>query len=154
VAYQDGVLKERTHDCVRSFKEYAYFQRARAFPQGEGPKSLNEDEGKRRGGRWLAALAGLAGLTAGALGAALIVRRKRGALQQGKSIYPEYNRRGADRWARPGMGVTFRAELMPGRSRSERTHRITEILPSGRVMLENFSGDHAESEFEPVKLEG
>lgn len=136
---------------MRSFKEYAYFRRARAFPQGEGPKSLNEDEGKQRGGRWLAALAGL---TVGALGAALIVRGKRGALQQGKSIYPEYNRRGADRWARPGMGVTFRAELMPGRSRSERTHRITEILPSGRVMLENFSGDHAESEFEPVKLEG
>ena len=116
---------------------------------------MSEDEGKRRGGRWLAALAGLAGLTAGALGATLIVRGKRGASQQqGKSIYPEYNRRGADRWARPGMGVTFRAELMPGRSRTERTYRISEILPSGRVMLEDFSGDHAESEFEPVKLEG
>jgi hypothetical protein len=120
----------------------------------EGPKSLSEDEGKRRGGRWLAALAGLAGLTAGALGAALIVRRKRGVLQQGKSIYPEYNRRDADRWARPGMGVTFRAELMPGRSRAERTFRISEVLPSGRVMLEDFSGDHAESEFEPFKPEG
>ena len=117
---------------------------------------MREDEGKRRGGRWLAALAGLAGLTAGALGAALIVRRRGETKQkhQGKSIYPEYNRRGADRWARPGMSVTFRAELMPGRSRSERTFRITEILPSGRVMLEEFTGDHAESEFEPVKLEG
>jgi hypothetical protein len=116
---------------------------------------LSEDEGKRRGGRWFAALAGFAGLTVGALGAALIVRR-RGALQsqQGKSIYPEYNRRGADRWARPGMSVTFRAELMPGRSRAERTYRVNEILPSGRVMLEDFTGDHAESEFEPVKLEG
>jgi hypothetical protein len=102
----------------------------------------------------MAALAGLAGLTAGALGAALIVRR-RGASQQrkGKSIYPEYNRRDADRWARPGMSVTFRAELMPGRSRAERTYRVNEILPSGRVMLEDFTGDHAESEFEPVKLE-
>jgi hypothetical protein len=115
---------------------------------------LSEEKGKRRGGRWMAALAGLAGLTAGALGAAIIVRR-RGASRQpeGKSIYPEYNRRGADRWARPGMSVTFRAELMPGRSRAERTHRVTEILPSGRVMLEDFTGDHAESEFEPVKLE-
>lgn len=116
---------------------------------------MREDEGKRRGGRWLAALAGLAGLTAGAVGAVLIVRR-RGALQQqqGKSIYPEYNRRGADRWARPGMGVTFRAELMPGRSRAERTFRVSEILPSGRVTLEGFNGDHTESEFEAVKLEG
>jgi hypothetical protein len=116
---------------------------------------LSEEKGKRRGGRWLAALAGLAGLTAGALGAAIIVRR-RGASrpeQEGKSIYPEYNRRGADRWARPGMSVTFRAELMPGRSRAERTYRVTEILPSGRVALEGFTGDHAESEFEPVKLE-
>jgi hypothetical protein len=116
---------------------------------------LSEEKGKRRGGRWLAALAGLAGLTAGALGAAIIVRRRGETRpqQEGKSIYPEYNRRGADRWARPGMSVTFRAELMPGRSRLERTYRVNEILPSGRVMLEDFTGDHAESEFEPVKLE-
>lgn len=113
---------------------------------------MGEEEGKRRGGRWLAALAGLAGLTAGALGAALIVRKRGASRQQGKSIYPEYNRRGLDRWARPGMSVTFRAELMPGRSRAERTYRIEEILPSGRVILEDFTGDHAESEFEPVKL--
>lgn len=113
---------------------------------------MGEEKGKRRGGRWLAALAGLAGLTAGAVGAAIIVRR-RGASQerQGKSIYPEYNRRGADRWARPGMGVTFRAELMPGRSRVERTFRVEETLPSGRVTLEGFNGDHAESEFEPMR---
>ena len=74
--------------------------------------------------------------------------------EQGKSIYPEYNRRGADRWARPGMSVIFRAELMPGRSRAERTYRVDEILLSGRVILEDFTGDHAESEFEPVKFEG
>ena len=115
---------------------------------------MSEDEGKRRGGRWLAALAGLAGLTAGALGAALIVRKRGASQRQGKSIYPEYNRRGADRWARPGMSVTFRAELMPGRSRAERTFRVNEILPGGRVMLEDFTGEHAESEFEPVKLGG
>jgi hypothetical protein len=119
-----------------------------------GRNSLSEDEGKRRGGRWFAALVGLAGLTVGALGAALIVRRRgESQSQQGKSIYPEYNRRGADRWARPGMSVTFRAELMPGRSRAERTHRVSEILPSGRVVLEDFTGDHAESEFEPVRPE-
>jgi hypothetical protein len=115
---------------------------------------LSQEKGKRRGVRWLAALAGLAGLTAGAVGAALIVRRKGASRRQpGKSIYPEYNRRGADRWARPGMGVTFRAELMPGRSRSERTFRVSEIFTSGRVALEGFSGDHAESEFEPIRPE-
>lgn len=117
---------------------------------GRGRNSLSNNEGKRRGGRWLA---GLAGLAAGAVGAALIVRG-RGASQQGKSIYPEYNRRDADRWARPGMGITFRAELMPGRSRSERTFRVAEIFPSGRVTLEDFNGEHAESEFEPIKLGG
>jgi hypothetical protein len=105
---------------------------------------------KKRGGRWLGALAGLAGLTAGAVGAALLLRR-RGAGEKSKSIYPEYNRRGEDRWARPGMNVTLRAELMPGRSRSERTFRVAEVTPSGRVLLEGFNGEHAETEFEPVR---
>jgi hypothetical protein len=105
---------------------------------------------KRRGASWLGALAGLAGLTAGAVGAALLLRRK-GAVQRSKSIYPEYNRRDTDRWARPGMPVTFRAELMPGRSRAERTYRVAELLPSGRVTLEEFTGDHAEPEFEPIR---
>ena len=105
---------------------------------------------KKRGGRWLGALAGLAGLTAGAVGAALLLRRK-GEGGRKQSIYPEYNRRESDRWARPGMPVTFRAELMPGRARAERTFRVAAILPSGRVTLEEFTGDHAESEFEPIR---
>lgn len=109
---------------------------------------MSEHEGNRRVGRWLA---GLAGLAAGAVGAALIVRGRGASRQGGKSIYPEYNRSGADRWARPGMAITFRAELMPGRSRSERTFRVAEILPSGRVTLEDFNGEHAESEFEPMR---
>ena len=106
---------------------------------------------KRRGGRWLGALAGLAGLTAGAVGAALLLRRRQDGAEKSKSIYPEYNRRETDRWARPGMPVIFRAELMPGRSRSERTFRVAEILPSGRITLEEFTGDHAESEFEAIR---
>ena len=105
---------------------------------------------KRRGGRWLGALAGLAGLTAGAVGAALLLRR-RGGDGKSKSIYPEYNRRAGDRWARPGMEVTFRAELMPGRGRAERTFRVAAILPSRRVTLEGVTGDHSETEFEPVR---
>jgi hypothetical protein len=102
---------------------------------------------------WKGALAGLAGLTAGVLGAAFLLRRG-DKPERGRSIYPEYNRRGADRWARPGMSVTLRAELMPGRSRAERTFRVTEVLPSGRVALEGLTGDHAESEFEPARAEG
>jgi len=106
---------------------------------------------KSRRRRWLGALAGLAGLTAGAVGATVLLKKGMAARRERKSIYPEYNRGGGDRWARPGMSVTLRAELMPGRDRSERSFRVEEVLPSGRVRLEGFAGDHAESEFEPVR---
>jgi hypothetical protein len=53
-------------------------------------------------------------------------------------------------WARPGMTVTFRAELMPGRDREERTARVKELLPSGRVLLHEVAGEHAEKEFDPI----
>lgn len=56
-------------------------------------------------------------------------------------------------WARPEMDVTFRAELMPGKSREQRTFRIASVLPNGRVTLYNFSGEHRESEFEPVNFQ-
>ena len=102
---------------------------------------------KRRGRRWLGALAGLA---AGALGTALLMRRGR-RVRGKKSIYEQYNRGEADRWARPGMSVTFRAELMPGRSRAERTFRVAEVMTSGRITLEDFAGEHAENEFEPPR---
>jgi hypothetical protein len=106
---------------------------------------------ERGGGRrWLSTLAGLAGLTAGAVGAALLLRRRAPA-EKVRSIYPEYNRRAGDRWARPGMEVTFRAELMPGRARSERTFRVADIRPSGRVTLEGFTAEHSETEFEPAR---
>ena len=54
-------------------------------------------------------------------------------------------------WARPGMSVTFRAELMPGRDRAERSFRVKELLPSGRVLLEGTGGEHAEKEFEQIR---
>jgi len=54
-------------------------------------------------------------------------------------------------WARPGMTVTFRAELMPGRDREERTARVKELLPSGRVLLHEVAGEHAEKEFDPIR---
>jgi hypothetical protein len=46
------------------------------------------------------------------------------------------------------MTVTFRAELMPGRDREERTAHIKELLPSGRVLLQEVDGEHAQNEFE------
>lgn len=86
-------------------------------------------------------------LAAGAFGAAgtfLKKKRPMGAKQQ----------RAADKlasvWARPGMTVTFRAELMPGRDRQQRTARVKELLPSGRVTLHEVAGEHAQSEFDPI----
>jgi hypothetical protein len=51
-------------------------------------------------------------------------------------------------WARPEMQVTFRAEIMPGKSRQERTFRIKEVLPTGRVRLYDFPDEHREGSFE------
>lgn len=56
-------------------------------------------------------------------------------------------------WARPGMAVTFRAELMPGRDRDERTFLVKELLPSGRVSLQDVDGEHAEKEFDPIQFD-
>jgi len=90
-------------------------------------------------------LGGIA-LAAGAVGAigALMIRND-GARRLRRS------KQKADIWARPGMDVIFRAELMPGRDASQRTFRVQQLLPSGRVVLENFAGEHAEKEFEPVR---
>ncbi len=75
---------------------------------------------------------------------ALLGGKKSGA--RGREVKSQ--ERGLDRWARPGMSVTFRGELMPGRQRAERTFRITELLPSGRVRLGGVAGEHTEHEFE------
>ena len=55
-------------------------------------------------------------------------------------------------WARPEMPVTFRAEIMPGKNHRERTFRIKEVLPNGRVILYDFAGEHRQSSFEPVNF--
>jgi hypothetical protein len=91
--------------------------------------------------RWL--LGGLA-LGAGAIGAV-------NAYWKRKNVQTE--RRASDVWARPGMRVTFRAELMPGRDRVERTFTVEDLLPSGRVSLRGVDGEHAEKEFEPVQFD-
>ncbi|MCA1574900.1 MAG: hypothetical protein LC770_10260 [Acidobacteria bacterium] len=92
-------------------------------------------------------LGGLA-LAAGAFGAvgAYLARKKNMGTRE--QLYRNHH---ADVWARPGMMVTFRAELMPGRDRQERTFRVKELLPSGRVTLEGAMGEHAEKEFVPFR---
>jgi hypothetical protein len=55
-------------------------------------------------------------------------------------------------WARPEMQVTFRAEIMPGRDREERTFRIKEVHRNGRVTLYDFIGEHRQGAFEPINF--
>ena len=50
------------------------------------------------------------------------------------------------------MNVTFRAEIMPGVSRDERTFRIKTVLPNARVVLHDFPGEFRETAFEPVNF--
>ena len=89
-------------------------------------------------------LGGLA-LAVGAVGTAGAYWKRRNM-----TAVPGNQKHPKDVWARPGMLVTFRAELMPGRDREERTFRVKELLPSGRVSLQVVEGEHTETEFEPV----
>lgn len=91
--------------------------------------------------RWL--LGGVA-LGAGAFGAFRAYWKRKNVQTQKKA---------GDVWARPGMPVTFRAELMPGRDRDDRTFLVKELLPSGRVSLHGVDGEHAEKEFEPIQFD-
>ena len=91
--------------------------------------------------RWL--LGGVA-LGAGAIGAVNAYWNK-------KNVQTE--KKFGDVWARPGMPVTFRAEVMPGRDRDERTFLVKELLSSGRITLHGADGEHAEKEFDPVQFD-
>jgi hypothetical protein len=74
-------------------------------------------------------------------------------LKRKKNLAPKQRlstRNPGDVWARPGMMVTFRAELMPGRDKSERTFKVKQLLSSGRVILHGVEGEHAEREFQPI----
>lgn len=99
--------------------------------------------------RWVRG--GFALLVGGAGGFGLALLLGRGL--KGASHDSSVDRRGhgRDSWARPGMSVTFRAELMPGREHAGRTFRVAEVLPSGRVRLEGAGGEHAVNEFEPAR---
>jgi hypothetical protein len=95
----------------------------------------------RKRTRWL--LGGLA-VGAGAIGAVRAYWKRRNV---------DSSKKGEDVWARPGMPVTFRAELMPGRDRNKRTFLVKELLWNGRVLLHDAAGEHAEKEFEPVQFD-
>ena len=95
--------------------------------------------------RTLRRLSGFA-IAVGAVGAvgAFLRKRRVGASQ------PKRQKKVGDVWARPGMIVTFRAELMPGRDREDRSFRVKELLASGRVSLHGADGEHTENEFEAI----
>ena len=86
---------------------------------------------------------------AGGFGLALLLGRGLKGAREGSAADDRDEHH--DRWARPGMSVTFRAELMPGREHAERTFRVAELLPSGRVRLVATGGEHAENEFESAR---
>jgi hypothetical protein len=52
------------------------------------------------------------------------------------------------RWVTAGTLLTFRAELMPGRERSQRVFEVLRVLRSGRVELARIDGEHSLAEFE------
>ena len=93
-------------------------------------------------------LVGGIALAAGAIGAIGAVVMK----TNNKSRWPRRKiDKTPDTWARPGMEVVFRAEVMPGRHTSERTFHVTSLLPSGRVLLDGVAGEHTETEFQPIR---
>jgi hypothetical protein len=71
------------------------------------------------------------------------LRHKRRSRREGLSTAPAQTA--------AGESLTFRAELMPGRSGSERTFTVERVLDNGRVELRGLSGQHSMTEFEPVR---
>ncbi|MDT7543376.1 MAG: hypothetical protein QOE33_3280 [Acidobacteriota bacterium] len=101
---------------------------------------------RRRGKRIVRG--GLAMLAGGVAAGLFVARKMRSTRDKGSKVRRD---REHDRWARPGMEVIFRAELMPSRETEERTFRVVELLPSGRVRLDGVAGEHTENEFEPLR---
>lgn len=62
------------------------------------------------------------------------------------------DRQAVNIWARPEMQVTFRAEIMPSRTREERTYRIDTVLPNSRVTLHDLPGEYRETAFEGMNF--
>ncbi len=62
------------------------------------------------------------------------------------------DRQAVNIWARPEMQVTFRAEIMPDRTREERTYRIETVLSNSRVTLHDLPGEYRETAFEGLNF--
>jgi hypothetical protein len=90
-------------------------------------------------------LGGLA-IAAGAIGATGTFLKKKNSGTNTRRTKGQ----GGNLWARSGMTVTFRAELMPGKNREERTVKVKQLLPSGRVTLHEIEGEHGQGEFDPL----
>lgn len=88
---------------------------------------------------------GALAISAGAIGTVGTLLMKRPGIGRRRKREQD---QAASVWARPGMLVTFRAELKPGRDAAERTCRVVELLSNGRVILEDVGGEHTENEFE------
>ena len=73
-----------------------------------------------------------------------MLKGKRGRLRASRNIQSVLRSPAA------GMLLTFRAEVMPGRERLERTFEVSRVLANGRVELRNLQGQHAITEFEPL----
>jgi hypothetical protein len=110
-----------------------------SFDQAEQACTANEALLMNQKTKRVVGILALALGTAGAFGTVLVTNRMRNRRER--------ERANADVWARPGMAVTFRAELMPGRDTDARTYRVKDVLPSGRVTLDGFAGEHVEQEF-------
>ena len=68
-----------------------------------------------------------------------------------RNRHPKRKKKLTDRNPTSGVRLTFRAEVMPGREPIERTFEVRRVLANGRVELMNLAGQHAISEFEPVR---
>ena len=80
-----------------------------------------------------------------------ISKKTKTALLHGESEPRVHDAVAGSVWARPGMAVVFRAELMPGRAAADRSFRITRVLSNRRVLIEGINGEHTASEFEAHK---
>lgn len=80
-----------------------------------------------------------------------ILKATKNRMLRSEKVAPIRSAAAGDVWARPGMSVTFRAELMPGKSAAERSFRVTRVLPNHRILIEGIAGEHTASEFEMRK---
>ncbi|SRR5712664_292404 len=135
-------------DCVRtrSGSDGIISSTSLSEPVATAPGSDTEKQQMRKSTKRLLGGLAVGAAAVGTIGAVLMKTRSGSGRKRRRELAALENT-----WARPGMKVIFRAEVMPGRETSERTFRVDTLLPSGRVLLEGASGEHAEKEFERIR---